>query len=204
MKISFLLCLLLFVGKNLLAQENCPSMSGFAQLQEKIIGISAEKQIAILNKYLTDADFIAACQTDKIEAILDKLEKPNFTLSDDLNKHRFSPQIVIRCNQFNPVNGQCSAPNADDTMRYHLTEKPHFLAVPEQNADWQFSTNLKGYKLIAVYQASMQSASSRAQRLSSKIKSSSLWPATEKKHVLTAIYKTSGPWRYRKIVWYFE
>jgi hypothetical protein len=80
MKNSFLLCALLFVCKNLLAQEHCPAMAGFAELQEKIKTANAEKSITLLNKYLNETDLVATCQAEKIEALFDQIEKPNFSL----------------------------------------------------------------------------------------------------------------------------
>ncbi len=198
------LLITLFVSPASFAQDNCPAILGFSVLQEKIKDSPPAQALRLLNNFSAKADIVASCQADKIEALFEQVEQAHFRLENAQKNTVFAPQVILRCNQFNRQTAQCTLPKADDTLRYQLSEHPVFLQQPSVDSRWHFATGLPGYQLLATYRMSMQSAPAVAQTLPKALSSKTLWPSTEKKQAIIAIYKTSGAWQYRKVVWYFE
>lgn len=181
-------------------QDGCTYLPEFQALSAQLSQQPAGKAAAALTRYIADHENLENCEYTEIDRMLAAQEAQLFRVLAD--KTDLKAQIVYRCNQFDPRTANCDSPMQDNTAHpFSAGISP--LAVPDTRKI-KVVSELPGATLQAIYQISLADAidGKSATLLSSK-KSELLLISGKNGFALMAIYKTTGPWRYRKIVWYF-
>jgi hypothetical protein len=181
-------------------QDGCTYLPEFQALSAQLSQQPAGKAAVALARYITDHDNLENCEYTEIDRMLSEKEAQLFRVITD--KTDLKAQIVYRCNQFDSRTANCESPMLDNTAHpFSAGISP--LAIPGTRKI-KFVSELPGATLQAIYRISLADAidGKSAILLSSK-KSELLLISGKKDFALMAIYKTTGPWRYRKVVWYF-
>ncbi len=197
----FVALILICSANSAQATQTCRYLPTFGALQQQLPQLNAQQAVTALQKYLLEHDNAQSCELAEIERQLDAKEIEMIKLSADGIALR--PHHIYRCNEFNPRTAQCQSPFEDGTahpLQVNLQFKP--LARP--TTALQLSDTLVEAKLIGLYRTSLAAAldGKAAKPLPKNI--AIKWKASSTDSILIAIYKTSGPWGYRKAVWYFQ
>lgn len=184
-----------------LAQEKCHYQPAFATLQQQLPTMPAPEASKALQKYFVEHENAQACELTQIERLLDGKEIELIKLSS--GNTTLKPHSFFHCNQFNPKTAQCQSPMEDGTahpMQANLAFKP----LPTPAATMRLTSDLPGAKLIGIYQTTLAAALDGKPAKPLPLGDTIKWKAGRSGGVLIAIYKTTGPWAYRKSVWYFQ
>ena len=194
--IAALLC-----ATTVFAQDDCPYLPAFKTLRQQLDTMSPIDAVAALQKYAGENDNSSACESFEIDRLLGERETKLIKLA--IGGKEIPAQVVFRCKRFDSKTAQCQSPMEDGTTQFAavgITAMP----VPMEGLKFQVVSKLPNAKLIGIYRTSMASAldGKPAKHLGNG--PAGKWQSTYKTSALMAIYKTAGPWAYRKAVWYFE
>lgn len=183
------------------ASVDCPFLPAFQSMRKQLDTMPVLTAISTLQKYFVENENPQACELFEINRLLGQRESPLIKLK--LGAKEIAAQVVFRCNEFDPVTAQCQSPMNDDTVHY-FSNGAVPLPFPEKNTPYRVISELPATQLIGLYQTSLASAldGKPARRLGDAAVNK--WRQSNDANVLFAIYKTQGPWRYRKAVWYFK
>ncbi|WP_338846087.1 hypothetical protein V8J88_20340 [Massilia sp. W12] len=183
------------------AQAQCAYQPAFKTLQQQLPSLSSAQSIQALQQFYAANENAQPCEVARIEQLLDDQETALIRLH--MGSVARKPQRLLRCNQFTAKTAQCQSPYEDNTA-HPLQNNLRFTPWPAPPHVLRLQVDLPQAKLIGVYQTTLAAAldGKPAKRLgaATQIK----LREAEKNLVLIAIYKTPGPWAYRKLVWYFE
>lgn len=184
-----------------MAQTQCSYQATFLSLQQQLPSLPTAQGILALQRFYAENENAQFCELARIEELLDSKEAALVSLRQ--GSAELKPQHLMRCNLFNGKTAQCQSPYEDLTAhprQNNLNFKP--WPVPTQAL--RLKVDLPQAKLLAVYHTTLAAAldGKPAKRLSTSPQFN--WQGKSKNEVLIAIYKTPGPWAYRKLVWYFE
>lgn len=163
--------------------------------------MSESNAVAALQKYVATHDNPEGCELTEIDRLLGEKERSLINL--ELKEAKIPAQIVFRCNRFDPRTAQCQSPMEDGTahgIATGISPKP----FPSAGSAFRVTSKLPAAKLVGLYRIALSDAldSKTASRLGSS--NTGKWQPTRTTSALIAIYKTKGPWAYRKAVWYFD
>jgi len=180
-------------------EGGCPYLPQFIELRPKLAGLPPAKAAAALQAYSATHENPQACEATEIDRLLGDLEKQLFVLVS--GEQRLAAQVVFRCNQFDSQSARCDSPMADGTS-HPLSFGIQPLPGPA-GPNLQFQSEQPGAELIGIYQIALGDALDGKAATSLGNVSPVAVPASSQDSALIAIYRTTGPWRYRKVVWYF-
>jgi len=180
--------------------DTCPYLPAYRQLQSKLPGMSARQASAALESYAATHDNPEGCEAADLDRRLGEAERELFSLRFQ-DQRRLPAQAVYRCNDFDPMTTACRSPMEDGTA-HPLSAGIAPLAPPTQA--FTVDSERQGVKLQSIYVVSLADAvdGRPAKRVKLQGGSATL-PSGAKDVALIAIYRTKGPWRYRKALWYF-
>ncbi len=200
-KITFRIMLsTLFLGSFMLGIAHaCAFSPEWNALQTRISSMTVQNAADALQKHIAYHENIENCELEQAELSLSGLESQLISVKEA--GRQYAPQMLLRCNVFNPSTAQCQSPMEDATAHPRLVDaKLKFLSLPAQSL--QVVSQMKGAKLLGVYQTSLVAALDG--KPASKLGKQIILQQQQSPVILMAIYKTKGPWRYRKAIWYFE
>lgn len=199
--IHILILALTCIGTPASAQDQCRYLPEFTTLQQQLPGMSTIAAVLALQKHVLEHENPQACELTEVERLLALQEAKLIELT--IGAMTLAPQNIFRCNEFNPKSAQCRSPMEDGTahpMLANLKFKPY----PQPVLPGALQSALPNAKLIGLYQTTLAAAlDGKSARKLAKGKPIRLKPEADGT-VLIAIYQTSGPWAYRKAVWYFK
>lgn len=182
------------------AQDECAYLPAFQKLLTQLPILSPSQAAVALAGYVSSHENPENCEYSEIDRLLAGQEVKLFGFV--AGNTRQDAQVVYRCNQFDPRTARCESPMMDETAHPFSAGIPS-LAMPDTRRI-KLITELPGATLAAIYRVSLANAlDGKVATLLSSGKSEISFPSSTKGMALIAIYKTSGPWRYRKVVWYF-
>lgn len=180
--------------------DTCPYLPAYRQLQSTLPGMTARQASSALESYAATHDNPEGCEAADLDRRLDEAERTLFSLRLQ-DQRRLPAQAVYRCNEFDPVTAACWSPMEDGTA--HPTSAGIAPLAPPAQA-FTVGSERQGAKLQSVYVVSLADAVDGRPATRVKLQGgSATLPAGAKDVALIAIYKTKGPWRYRKAIWYF-
>ena len=196
-----LAALVLCFASDARAQGKCPYLPEFSALQTQIKNITAPNAVIALEKYLAAHENGQACELVEIDRLLSIKEIALIKLT--AANSEIHPHSVYRCNEFNPKTAQCQSPMEDGTA-HPMSAGITFTPVAAPRTAMRIVSSLPTAQLIGLYQTTLTSAldGKAAKRLPHS--ATVYWKTRHQESILIAIYKTTGPWAYRKAVWYFQ
>lgn len=181
------------------AQDTCPYLPAFKVLRNKLDSMSPLQAAKALQSYAANNNNPENCEYMELDRNLAARES---MLVKMVSGGRDTPaQVVFRCNDFNPKTAQCQSPLEDGTVHAMPVGKPS--VQPQSGAAYRIASQLPAATLHAIYRTSQSDALDGRPAARLGMHSQGKWSAMPPSTVLIAIYKTKGPWAYRKVVWYF-
>lgn len=184
----------------------CPVQPAFGALQRAVRTLPAAEALARMYRYAADParDSPYACEGIALDAQIGAREAAMVALRSGSLSWR--PAAVYHCRRFDLVTTRCDGIVADGTAQPHAAGmKPIRL---RRAADARLASTLPGAKLVGVYRVAAGELldGGRAARLASSaaIRLSPPRSPSRKTTAIIAIFDAPEPWRYRKLVWYFE
>jgi len=163
--------------------------------------MTARQASAALESYAATHGNPEGCEAADLDRRLGEAERELFLLRRR-DQRSLLAQAVYRCNEFDPVTAACRSPMEDGTA-HPMSAGIASLALPPGQA-FTVVGERNGAKLQSVYIVSLADALDGRPATRVKMQNgSATLPAGAKDVALTAIFKTNGPWRYRKAIWYF-
>lgn len=181
------------------AEDTCNYLPEFQEVRKTLPALPAMEKVSALEKYYTDYENPLSCEMFKIFDLLNEYEKPLFKLQS--SNSDIDSQQVTRCNRFDDKTAQCSSPMQDTTAHHHTDS----VGIPDQGVmQFSLTSAFKKAKLLGVYTIPNADILDGKPATRLTLDNNRFTLDTSKKHfVLIAIYKTDGPWDYRKAVWFF-
>ena len=181
------------------ADDVCAYSAEFTKLRQMVNSLSTKELINKLENYVDTHEDRESCEDVEIDNILEQKEKTLFHLVS--GKKKFEAQVVLRCNEFNSTTARCESPMADSTTE---RSERHIKALTIPKGSIFIKNNYPGAKLIGMYWNSNTKMLDGGNATKLKIINGFYQlPIDMKDSVVMVIYKTKGPWHYRKVVWYF-
>jgi hypothetical protein len=181
-------------------EDECPYLPEFRQVEQDVRGLSPVQAAAEWDRYLLQHENPAFCEAADVDRRLGELERDLFLIVTD--GQRIPCQLVLRCNQFDPVTAQCRGPMEDGTTG----PLSPGVGTPLSGTHEPFAivSSLPGTTVEGLFVTSMGDAldGRPATRLSMDLSAVTL-SSGARNVILMAIYRTTGSWAYRKAVWYF-
>lgn len=198
---TFLVILVACAATAATAQDTCPYLPEFKVLRPKLDAMPLADAVAALQSYVAEHDSPNACEYFEIDRLLSDRETKLVKLV--FGGKELPAQLVFRCDRFNPKTAQCQSPMEDGTAQYADVGVVPTTVLNGRTA-FEVVSNLPGAHLQALYRTSISNAldGRPAKRLGNVPLGK--WRASHEISVLIAIYRTTGPWAYRKAVWYFQ
>lgn len=201
---TFWICALLMLSACVATpavSDTCPYLPAYRQLQSTLPGMTAAQASTALESYAATHDNPEGCEAADLDRRLGDAERALFSLRTQ-DQRRLPAQAVYRCNEFDPATATCRSPMEDGTAHPMSAGIAPFAPPPAPAL--AVASERKGATLQSVYIVSLADAldGRPATRLTLQAGSTTL-PAGARDLALIAIFKTKGPWRYRKAVWYF-
>lgn len=184
------------------AQEGCPYLPEFKALRSKLDAMSAQKAVQALQDYVVHHENPEACELDDIDRLLSEREPRLVSLV--IGSKKIPAQVVYRCNEFDPITAQCRSPWEDGTA-HPMSAGIALMPAPAAGTSYRVAERLPSAKLVGLYRISLADAlDGKAATAIIAKKGQTSWRPVSGAIAFIAIYKTDGPWAYRKAVWYFE
>jgi len=181
--------------------DSCPYLPAYRELQSALPGMTARQASAALESYAATHDNTEGCEAADLDRRLGEAERELFQLRLQ-DRRRLPAQAVYRCNEFDPVTAACRSPMEDGTA-HPMSAGIAALAPPLAQA-FTVVGERNGVKLQSVYIVSLADALDGRPATRMKLQNGcATLPVGAKDVALIAIFKTHGPWRYRKAIWYF-
>jgi hypothetical protein len=195
--ISLIICSV-SLSASAVEEDTCPYLPEFKKLRAKLGTLQPAEVVHALEQYWKRGDQRETCEMFEIDALLDEQEKSFFFLQ--VGTTQLPAQVIMRCNEYESKTTTCQSPVEDKTL--HNDPPLPSLAVPATK--FSVVSNFPSAQLVGIYRRFYNDVldGNPATRLKPKQGLVSL-PKDAKHFVLIAVYKTSGPWSYRKVVWYF-
>lgn len=192
--------ILAFCTSNAFAQVACPHPPAFSALQKQLPSLTTQQAATALQNYVTHHTSPEVCELIEVENLLRSKEIELITLHSGATQ--LQPDNVYRCNVFTPKTAQCQSPLEDGTahpLQTNLQFKPRLTPTMPLH----LKTALANAKLLGIYHTTLAAAldGKAAKRLPTS--ETVNWQARPNS-IIIAIYRTPGPWQYRKAVWYFQ
>lgn len=179
-------------------EDTCPYLPEFKKLRAELGTLQPAEVVHALEQYSAHSESADTCEMYEIHSLLDEPEKSFFFLQ--VGTTRLPAQVIMRCNEFDSKTTTCQGPMLDGT--FHNEPRIPPLAVPSTR--FSVVSHFPAAQPVGIYRIFRDSHEGKTvtRRLKPKQGHISL-PKDAKDFVLIAVYKTSGPWPYRKVVWYF-
>jgi hypothetical protein len=200
--LSILLAAALAIGAvGASAQEDRPYLPEFKALRSTLDGMSPLKAVQALQDYVVHHENPEGCELDEIDRLLAEREPKLVSLS--ISGKKIPAQVVYRCNEFDPKTAQCRSPWEDGTA-HPMSTGIALMPTPEAGTPYRVAGRLPSAKPVGLYCASLADALDGKAATPVGNTGRGTWRVPAQAAALIAIYRTRGPWDYRKAVWYFE
>jgi hypothetical protein len=183
--------------------DTCPYLPQFKELEKKLQGMAPAAALGALARYEADPnnENPAACEGFALDRLMSKREMKLVFLAR--GKTRLHAQWASHCDTVTEATLKCDGVFADDTAH------PRFAGIRprrlERTVTLRVRSALPDARLDGVYLAPIADLldGKAATRIDAAADEITLVPPTSPTAVI-AIFHAPAPWRYRKLVWYFE
>jgi hypothetical protein len=199
----FLAVTSLFISACAVAGSDCPYLPEFKSLQKQLENLPALDAVVALQKFVLEHENPEGCEYAEIDSLLQEREVTLIRLA--IGGGEKPAQVVYRCDEFDPTTAQCRSPMEDGTAR-PLSAGVVPMTSPPAGSAYRITSAIPASELVGIYQVTLSDALNGKPAVRIGKESTGKWnrPRRNTSVALMAVYKTQGPWAYRKAVWYFR